>query len=113
MNQLQHINQVKESYPFIDELVDTFYNKHCNELIEHAIESDSDKHIFMMFIMMYFGIHLSVEMDNTEDKKQYIKDIMNDMIKNTDKRKQLLLFIQNKLKDMFTIKKLDNNLLKN
>ena len=104
---------IKDNYPFIDELVDTLFNEHCNDLIEHAIEADSDKQVFMMFVMMYFGIHLSLEMKNNDDKKQYIKEIMNDIIKNTEKRKQLLFFIQNKLKDLFAVKKIETPLLEN
>ena len=57
-------SEIKQIYPFINEMVDSFYTKECNELIDKAIQSETDKSIFMMYIMMYFGIHLKLE---TED----------------------------------------------
>ena len=57
-------------YPFIDEMVDVFYTENCNSMIKQAIETESDKKTFLMFVMMYFGIHLKLENENDETKKQ-------------------------------------------
>jgi len=41
----------------------------------------------MMYIMMYFGIHLKLENENDETKKHQIKLLLADLIKDHDKRK--------------------------
>ena len=93
--------EIVEIYPFINEMVDSFYTKECNELIEKAIESDSDKSIFMMYIMMYFGIHLKLENENDETKKHQIKLLLTDLIKDHDKRKYCIEMFQNKFQNVF------------
>lgn len=93
--------EIVEIYPFINEMVDSFYTKECNELIEKAIESDSDKSIFMMYIMMYFGIHLKLENENNETKKTQIKLLLTDLIKDHEKRKYCIEMFQNKFQNVF------------
>ena len=79
-------------YPFINEMVDK-----SNELIENSISGGYDKSIFLMFVVMYFGIHLKLENtftddvdrrqgSNTEEKKTQIKLLMTDFIKDPIKR---------------------------
>lgn len=104
-----------EIYPFINEMVDTFYTKECNELIEKAIESDTDKSTFMMFVMMYFGIHLKLETQDNDVKKSQIKMLLTDLIKDHDKRKFCIEMFQTKFQSMFlessASSKTNNNLL--
>lgn len=88
-------------YPFINEMVDSFYTKECNELIEGAIDSESDKSIFMMYIMMYFGIHLKLERENDETKKHQIKLLLTDLIRDHEKRKYCIEMFQNKFQNVF------------
>lgn len=94
-------SEILQIYPFINEMVDSFYTKECNELIEKAIESDSDKSIFMMYIMMYFGIHLKLENENNEAKKHKIKLLLTDLIKDHEKRKYCIEMFQNKFQNVF------------
>ena len=62
----------KTIYPFIDEMVDVFYTDNCNNLIESAVTSNTDKSVFLMFVVMYFGIHLKLEQENDLSKKEQI-----------------------------------------
>lgn len=111
-------NVVKtEIYPFINEMVDTFYTKECNNLIGKAIETDSDKSTFMMFVMMYFGIHLKLETEDDDVKKSQIKMLLSDLIKDHEKRKFCIEMFQTKFQSMFlepsssSSSKTKNNLL--
>lgn len=94
-------SEIINIYPFINEMVDSFYTKECNELIEGAIESESDKSIFMMYIMMYFGIHLKLERENDETKKHQIKLLLTDLIRDHEKRKYCIEMFQNKFQNVF------------
>lgn len=103
-----------KSYPFIDELVDKLYDKSLNDLIENSVKTPIDKKVFLMFIMMYFIIHL--QLDNAIDKKETIKSMLNDLIGNREKRKLFITFFDEKFDDFqFTdenIKKLDEKFKK-
>jgi hypothetical protein len=88
-------------YPFIDEMVDTFYNDQSNALIERAIESRQDKSIFMMYVMMYFGIHLKLERENDEIKKEQIKVLMTDLVRDPEKRKFCIELFENRFHNAF------------
>jgi hypothetical protein len=88
-------------YPFIDEMVDTFYNDQSNSLIERAIESNEDKSIFMMYVMMYFGIHLKLEKENDQLKKQQIKLLMTDLIRDPEKRKYCIEMFEARFHNAF------------
>lgn len=90
-----------EIYPFINEMVDTFYNDNCNELINNSISGGYDKSIFLMFVAMYFGIHLKLENDNKEEKKQQIKILMSDFIKDPIKRRMCIEIFETKFHNIF------------
>lgn len=94
-------SEIKQIYPFINEMVDSFYTKECNELIDKAIQSETDKSIFMMYIMMYFGIHLKLETEDNQTKKQQIKLLLTDLIRDHDKRKFCIEMFQNKFQNVF------------
>jgi hypothetical protein len=115
MKELDHHVFKNEIYPFIDEMVDTFYTKECNELIGRAIESETDKSTFMMFIMMYFGIHLKLETQDDDIKKSQIKMLLTDLIKDHEKRRLCIEMFQTKFQNLFlessSSSKTNNNLL--
>ena len=105
----------------INEMVDTFYTENCNELIENSISGGYDKSIFLMFVVMYFGIHLKLENtftddvdrrqgSNTEEKKTQIKLLMTDFIKDPIKRNMCINIFEEKFHNSFLEqKKIKNN----
>lgn len=90
-----------EIYPFINDMVDTFYTDNCNELIENSISGGYDKSIFLMFVVMYFGIHLKLENSNKEEKKTQIKLLMTDFIKDPIKRNMCINIFEEKFHNSF------------
>lgn len=94
-------DKIKDIYPFIDDMVNTLYTQESNDLIKRAIEGETDKSVFMMFIMMYFGIHLKLETQNDEVKKQQIKLLLTDLIRDPEKRKYCIEMFQNKFNNVF------------
>lgn len=88
-------------YPFIDEIVDILFTKNVNSLVENSIEYNSDKSIFMMFITMYFAIHLKLDIPNDENKKTHIKQIMTEMINDPEKRLKCIQLFQSKFQDLY------------
>ena len=88
-------------YPFIDEMVDVFYTENCNSMIKQAIETESDKKTFLMFVMMYFGIHLKLENENDEMKKQQIKILLTDFIRDPEKRRCCIEMFETKFNNSF------------
>lgn len=88
-------------YPFINEIVDLFYTDKCNSIIERVIENDNDKSVFLMFIMMYFGIHLKLDKSNDDIKKDQIKILMTELIKDPYKRQFCIEMFENKFQDVF------------
>lgn len=86
-------------YPFINEMVDTFYTENANKLIEKTIQHNSDKSIFMMYITMYFAIHLKLKDD--ENKKLYIKQIMSEIINDPNKRTKVIEMFESKFHDIY------------
>ena len=102
VNKTESKKTVKTSiYPFINEMVDTFYTEDCNSMIERAIDNDSDKSVFLMFIMMYFGIHLKLEKENDDFKKNKIKLLMTDLIRDPEKRKYCIEMFESKFHSTF------------
>lgn len=85
-------------YPFIDELVDKLYNKSLNDLIEKNISTSIDKKVFLMFVMMYFVVHLQLE--DSSDKKDIIKNTLNELIGDKEKRKLFVNFFANKFDEI-------------
>lgn len=92
---------VTKIYPFINEMVDTFYNENCNNLIDKSIETNDDKSTFLMFVMMYFAIHLKLENEDDETKKMQIKMIMTDLIRDQDKRRYCIGMFENRFAELF------------
>lgn len=88
-------------YPFINEIVDLLYTDKCNSIIEKVIENDNDKSVFLMFIMMYFGIHLKLDKSNDDIKKDQIKILMTELIKDPYKRQFCIEMFENKFQDFF------------
>lgn len=101
--------ELTKIYPFIDEIVDTLYTEHLNTLMDKSIETESDKSVFLMFVMMYFCIHLKLKhpdddtKDNTDDhvKREQIKVILSEVIRDSDKRRLCINMFQSKFQDLF------------
>lgn len=100
-------------YPFIDEMVDTFYTDRSNLLIEKVIQTSTDKSIFLMFVMMYYSIHVSLKTDNTnvdkEMKKSQIKILMNEFIQDPQKRQFCIELFATKFQDILNSEEITNN----
>ena len=94
-------NVKKVIYPFIDELVDTFYTDETNSLIENAVSSNGDKSVFLMFVMMYFGIHLKLDNSNDQVKKEQLKLMLSDIVKDHNKRQICIQMFHEKMQDIF------------
>jgi membrane-bound lytic murein transglycosylase len=102
----------KVIYPFVDEMVDTLYTDECNNLIENAVSTNGDKSVFLMFVMMYFGIHLKLDNQNDATKKEQIKSMLSDVIRDPHKRKLCIEMFQNKVQDIFNFDSDKDKLLK-
>lgn len=96
---LQKTQTLDNIYPFINEMVETFYNENANKLIEKSIQHNCDKSIFMMYITMYFAIHLKLKDD--KNKKHYIKQIMSEIINDPLKRSKVIEMFESKFHDVF------------
>ncbi len=95
----------KHKYPFIDELVDVLHSDKLNKLLSKNVQSDSDKSIFMMFVVVYFIINLKLRTSSIgEDpfNKQKIKDIMSSVIGDAHKRKACLDLFESHFRQFFT-----------
>jgi hypothetical protein len=91
-------------YPFVDELVDKLYVQ-CDELIDKHIDVESEKSIFMMFVVMYFAVHLKIKsnifaMSDTE-RKETIKQILTEFIRNPEKRSLCIQHFESKFRYLF------------
>jgi len=90
---VQRITRKKKIYPFIDKLVDVMYNDDLNNLMEESIEGHYDKSIFLMYIVLYFGIYMSIDKSiRSANKKQAIKEELTDIIRDPNKRQACLNF---------------------
>lgn len=110
----QNKNIIKQKiYPFIDEIVDTFYTDESNCLIEKSIETSTDKSIFLMFVMMYYSIHVSLKTDDTntdkELKRTQIKILMNEFIKDPEKRQFCIELFASKFQNILNSEEITNN----
>lgn len=100
----QNKNITKQKiYPFIDEIVDTFYNDESNCLIEKVIETSNDKSVFLMFTMMYYSICLKLDNKDKEMKRNQIKILMNELIQDPEKRRFCIEIFANKFQDIFNV----------
>lgn len=111
MDLQENKKRVKQKiYPFINDMVDTLYNDSTNELIERVIENNNDKSVFLMFIMMYYGIHLQLDkQDDDNFKREQIKILMTDLIRDPQKR-QFCIEVLNTFSTIKPIQKNDERL---
>jgi hypothetical protein len=74
--------------PGINDLVDVLYTENLNEFLDKKNETQDDRRVIMMFIMMYFYSYISVprEVKNYIDVKQTLKAFLSDLIRDKDKR---------------------------
>lgn len=96
------------NYPIVEDIVESLYED-FQELISKYVENKSEKSIFLMYINLYLMIHMSL--DNHFCIKKNIKEIMNDFIKDSSKRRVCLEKIEHQLRKVFTEDKIKNNLL--
>jgi hypothetical protein len=89
----------KHKYPFIDELVDVLHSDKLNKLLTNNVQRDSDKSIFMMFVVMYFIIYL--KLSSSSLSKEQIKDIMCSTIGDPHKRKACLHLFESQFRQFF------------
>ena len=91
-------------YPFVDSLVDSLYEQ-CDKLIDEHIQLESEKSIFMMFVIMYFAIHLKIKNNvfvmPEEQRKQVIKQILTEFIRNPEKRSLCIHHFESQFRNMF------------
>lgn len=105
----------EDIFPFVNEMVETLYNEQCNSLIDKSIENEQDKSTFMMFIIMYFGIHLKLETKDDDTKKTQIKMLLTELIRDPEKRRYCIELFQSKFNNLFLESSSESNkkLLKN
>lgn len=88
----------KNIYPIIEKMVDAYYTQ-TSKMLDMTIEAESDKSIFMMYIILYFGIH--TKLYNTDaNSKKVIKEALNDMIRDPEKRKVCINVIEKKFRNL-------------
>lgn len=82
----------------INKFVDTFYHPELNAYIEQYIHP-SERRTFLIFIITYFAIHLSIDTKNTSEtsktsalelKKEQIKEQITHIMMNHDLRYEIL-----------------------
>lgn len=81
-----------EIYPMINELVDVLYKDDINNLISTKCQTQSDKRVFLMFLIMYFYTYLTIpdEIKDNFNIKNELKLFLTDIIKNPNKRHQCI-----------------------
>ena len=102
-------NKNSKVYPFVDQLVDTLYCDNINNIINDKIQTDMDKSIFMMFVLMYFVVNIKLQsaIDNQQLKsdnvqtKEHIKNIMTHIIADGEKRKACLQMFESYFRQFF------------
>ncbi|NBP13607.1 hypothetical protein EBU95_04300 [bacterium] len=91
-------------YPFVDSLVDSLYEQ-CDKLIDEHIQLESEKSIFMMFVIMYFAVHLKIKNNvfvmPEEERKQVIKQILTEFIRNPEKRTLCIQHFERQFRTLF------------
>lgn len=93
-------------FKFIDELVESFYDI-CDTIISNHVDKTDEKSIFMMFIVMYFTVHLKLKdiphfNDHSKtEQKEVIKDLLEDAIKDPNKRRMCLQTFESKFRFLF------------
>ena len=91
-------------FPFVDSIVDSLYEQ-CDKLIDKYIQLESEKSIFMMFVIMYFAIHLKIKNNvfvmPEEERKQAIKQILTEFIRSPEKRTLCIHHFESQFRNMF------------
>jgi len=91
-------------FPFVDSMVDSLYEQ-CDKLIDKHIQLESEKSIFMMFVIMYFAIHLKIKNNvfvmPEEERKQAIKQILTEFIRSPEKRTLCIHHFESQFRNMF------------
>lgn len=109
-----NVHQSSRNYPFVEELVDTLYKDDINELIEKRTETEGDKSIMMMFILMYFAMYLKLNTPKEThavpgalvhnvhtEKKEFMKQLMTEFIRDPQKRAACLQMFHNQFAQLF------------
>lgn len=94
---MELVNKINKTYPFIEDLVNTLYTTELNNLIDNRCSTEDDKRVFIMFILMYFYTYLSIpkEIKKNDDIKNELKIFLSDIIRNPDKRKTIIQLYKN------------------
>jgi hypothetical protein len=91
-------------YPFIDKIVETFYDEFESILDQH-VEEQQDKSIIMMYILMYFTVHVKLKEQLSKmthnERRDTIKTVLSDIIRDPEKRRMCLQMFENKFRVMF------------
>jgi hypothetical protein len=93
-------------FPFVDKMVETLYND-CEQLVSDHIETYEEKNIFMMFIIMYFAVHLKVRDTlyncfSESERKNALKNILSHILRNPEQRTACLQMFETQFRSMFT-----------
>ena len=108
-------NQILEG---INDLVNVLYNERINEYINNKCETQDDRRVMFMFLIIYFYSYLSIpnELKDVVDIKEMLKIFLSDLMKNSEKRKRCLDMyegFENTIKTIgFSASKLYNEKLK-
>jgi hypothetical protein len=86
------ITKIIRIYPIINELVDTLYIKSINTLINIKCETDDDRRVFLMFIIIYFYSYFCIPNGTLNDSeiKIKLKLFLNDLISDQNKRQSCI-----------------------
>jgi hypothetical protein len=76
-------------FPFVDDLVDTFYTKESIDLMKRSTKNNLDIVSFHFFQSLFLFCVISCEKNNKLTKEN-VKNTMNDTLNNPEKRKTLL-----------------------
>lgn len=91
-------------YPFIDKIVETFYDEFDQILDEH-VEQHEDKSIIMMYILMYFTVHVKLKDQLAQmthkERRDTMKTVLSDIIRNPEKRQLCLQMFETKFRSIF------------
>jgi hypothetical protein len=88
----------------VDKIVEKLFDD-CDSLIRDHISDDSDKSIFMMFVVMYLTIHVKLKdsflIMSKQEQKETIKTILTEFIRDPSKRQACLYMFENKFRSIF------------
>jgi hypothetical protein len=90
-------------FPFVDKMVEALYND-CEQLVSDHIETDEEKSIFMMFIIMYL-LKMRDSLYNCtseSERKNALKNILSHILQNPEQRTVCLQMLETQFRSMFT-----------